>query len=73
MKIRLDFVTNSSSSSFTCVALYSKELYDFLQNLVAEKRYKGQPAWTEDWLPPEVALYRGYRWEELLFDNRLRR
>ena len=67
MKIRLDFVTNSSSSSFTCVALYSEELYNFLQNLIAKKRYVNQPGWT--WSRPEEELHLQWRWEELKFDS----
>ena len=43
MKIRLEFVTNSSSSSFTCVALYSEELYEYLQKLIGEKSMSINP------------------------------
>lgn len=67
MKIRLDFVTNSSSSSFTCVAMYSEELYNFLQNLIADKRYVHQPGWSYG--GPEKELHLKWAWEELKFDR----
>ena len=72
MKIRLDFVTNSSSSSFTCVALYSEELYKFLQKLIAEKKYREQPDWVKNqrWIHPESELHIGWVWEELKLDER---
>lgn len=38
MKIRTDFVTNSSSSSCVCVAIFDKELRDLLQKLKNEAR-----------------------------------
>lgn len=71
MKIRLDFVTNSSSSSFTCVALYNEDLYNYLQKLIAEKKYSEQPGWTKNsaWIRPETELYNGFIWEELKFDQ----
>lgn len=68
MKIRLDFVTNSSSSSFTCVALYSEDLYNYLQKLIAEKRYCKQPGWCS-WARPEDELHLKWAWEELKFDG----
>lgn len=67
MKIRLDFVTNSSSSSFTCVAMYSEELYNFLQKLIADKRYVHQPGWSYG--GPEEELHLKWAWEELKFDR----
>ena len=72
MKVRLDFVTNSSSSSFTCVALYNEDLYNYLQKLIAEKKYSEQPSWTKNdaWIRPETELYNGFIWEELKFDQR---
>ena len=68
MKIRLDFVTNSSSSSFTCVALYNEDLYNYLQKLIAEKKYCKQPGWSS-WARPEDELHLKWRWEELKFDK----
>lgn len=68
MKIRLDFVTNSSSSSFTCVALYSEDLYNYLQKLIAEKKYCKQPGWSS-WARPEDELHLKWAWEELKFDG----
>lgn len=67
MKIRLDFVTNSSSSSFTCVAMYSEELYNFLQDLIVEGKHRPQPNWP--WTRPEDELHLDRAWEELKFDH----
>ena len=68
MKIRLDFVTNSSSSSFTCVALYNEDLYNYLQKLIAEKKYCHQSGWT-NFMRPSDGLHRDWIWEELRFDE----
>lgn len=67
MKIRTDFVTNSSSSSFTCVAMYSEDLYNYLQKLIEEKKYRKQPGWNSR---PKDELHIDCAWEELKFDNR---
>ena len=67
MKIRLDFVTNSSSSSFTCVAMYSEDLYNYLQKLIGEKKYRKQHGWNSR---PQDELHIDWAWEELSFDDR---
>ena len=69
MKIRLDFVTNSSSSSFTCVAMYSEELYEFLQKLIEDGKHRDQSGWSQ-WTRPEDELHLDWAWEELQFDER---
>ena len=68
MKIRLDFVTNSSSSSFTCVAMYSEKLYSFLQKIIDEGKNCEQPKWAR--MRPKNELHLTWIWEELKLDER---
>ena len=45
MKIRSDFVTNSSSSSFTRTCIFDDDLFNFIEQLVKQNKYLQKFGW----------------------------